>query len=73
MSDLRDHLELFAKGASTPTVGLAVNFRVSPPLGRVLLSAPAEYFMDARQCRALADRLRRAADQLEQATGENAA
>lgn len=75
MSDrLRDHLELFAAGAATPTIGvdLAVNYRVAPPAGRVLLTVPAGYFMDARQVRALADRLGRAADQLE-AFGEDAA
>jgi hypothetical protein len=68
---LRDHLDLFARGAATPTVGVTLyaNLQASPPTGRILVEVPAGYFMDAPRVRRLAERLGRAADQLDDITG----
>jgi hypothetical protein len=72
---LSDHLALFARGAATPTVGVTLyaNMLASPPTGRVLVEIPAGYFMDAPRVRRLAERLGRAADQLDEITGAKAA
>jgi hypothetical protein len=67
VTDLRDHLELLLARGTIPTVGvdIAVNYRVSPPVGRVVLSVPAGYLMDAGALRRLAARLERAAVRLD--------
>jgi hypothetical protein len=76
VSDLRAHLELFARGASTPTVGvdIAASYLTEPPTGQIVLtvpgrSEPAVYCMDAQGARELARRFGVAAGMLEEITG----
>jgi hypothetical protein len=63
VTDLRDHLDLFAAGACTPTVGvtIAASFLSDPPSGRVLVEIPEGYVLSAAGAHGLAERLSEAA------------
>jgi hypothetical protein len=71
VSDLRDHLDLFAAGACTPTVGvtIAASFLTDPPSGRVLVEIPEGYVLTAAGAHGLAERVERAAVRLDGITG----